>query len=89
MADAEEPKDPKNTTPPENDDSQEAPLADAGTDNAVDDIVREEGDDELKAQDKAAGDAVVMKLGPGRDSRTFNRTGGVIHARSGGQLLQL
>lgn len=36
---------------------------DEATDSAVDDIVRNEADDELKAQDEAAEHAVVMKLG--------------------------
>ena len=35
---------------------------DSETDDAVDDIVRTEGDDELKAQDEAVANAVVMKL---------------------------
>jgi len=38
--------------------------SDPGVDKAVDDIVRSEGDDELKAQDEAAAKAIVMKLSP-------------------------
>lgn len=68
MAEAEELEKPKKPQKlPEKEHKEEsvpgAPdQSDEATDKAVDDIVRTEGDDELKTQDEAAATAVVMNL---------------------------
>lgn len=65
MADAEEPKDEMDTPSPENNGLPDKTIgeSDPETDSAIDDIIRKEGDDELQAQDVAAAQPVVMKLG--------------------------
>jgi hypothetical protein len=62
MTEFEEPQDTPEDTPTPIPEPSVPEDSDSQTDQAVDDIVRSEGDDELKAQDEAVANAVVMKL---------------------------
>jgi hypothetical protein len=61
MVEPDEPQKEPENEPPQIDNAE---VADPVTDQAVDDIVRKEGDDELKLQDAAVEQAIVMKVGP-------------------------
>lgn len=73
MAEAEEPKDIQTAQTPEGEGLPATPPEDSdpATDKAIDDIVRKEGDEELKAQDALAFKATVMKLSPWEKFKNF------------------
>jgi len=71
MTETEDPKEIGPSKIPKDTAETDADVSDVETDKAVNEIVRGEGDDELKIQDAAVENAVVLKEGPRNHFKAF------------------